>query len=997
MTRLEKPRGRLRNDRDRSAPSARPDSVSGGRALSRAIRRTLAGVSTSCLALPATIIAQDAPGDGNIAAQDKLTVTGSRIKRVDLEGPQPLTVLSREDIEASGEISVAEVLRGTSFNTFGSYRQRSGSSAQSQAVVNLRGLGGQRTLVLIDGRRMSSSPSFNGGQGVNLNVLPLAAVERIEILRDGASAIYGSDAIGGVVNIILRRDYTGLQLSYGVGRPTQSGGDEDSYSIVGGITGAKGNVTFGFENEQKGILFDADRSFSATGLSSFGYPGSYFGFLTTNDPRNPAMTINQDTDGDGQADALGPTFLFVGTFPDPRCPSELGTPGFPESVSIRGRCRYNYAAVSATEASINTKSLFIDANYDIDGRTTFFARGLFTQGESFGRYATAPFTAPFFPFITQDNPNNPTNPVTNPTNALEQPFAGQSAGADTDGDGTADTTVSGPFDLSLFYRNTPGGTRDKTVEDTLVDYLAGVQGTVDWLGGMDWEFGAQYSKQTSDSDGSGYGLAQKLQSAIDDGSFDVFAANTDTGNAVDGFDPNFIAIAESGTVTTTQDNSTRIASGDFSVNFDAFRLRNGFVPVAVGVEYRDEDFNQNYDEQATAGNVQGSAGNDDASGARVVKALFAETTIPLLQSLDVNLAVRAEDYNDFGTTINPKISAAFRPLDSLLLRGSYGTGFRAPSMTELYTSTSVSFNGAIDSFRCALSPDGDPATGRDPNDTTGAGLLPGNPCALTQYQNLRSGNKDLDAEESTQWNVGLVWNPLDDLSVSLDWYDIELKDEVSTNPPMQPYFDQELALRNAGVEPVPFSTQEFGGLSGQRVGQVVRDPTRNNRVVTLLRPNANLDKRETNGLDLEASFSFGLAFAGDFRTTVQWTWINEYQVDNGDGFGLRDPPFFDPDHRGTIGLNWARGDFGANLFWNYMAGSSIEDANGLVTGQLDSFKTWDASANYTTPWHGTLTVGARNLFDEDPPTSDGIGFPYYSNYLHDVYGRVPYIRYDQEL
>jgi iron complex outermembrane recepter protein len=309
-----------------------------------AVRYALtAGVAASFAGAPAVVLAQD-----DVAVQDKVTVTGSRIKRVDIEGPSPISVISREDIDNSGQISVQEVLRGTSFNSFGSFKQSSGSGAQSQNLVSLRGLGGQRTLVLIDGRRITGSTTFNGGAGVNLTTIPLAAVERIEILRDGASAIYGSDAIGGVINIIMRKDYEGMNLSWGIGRPTQTGGDEDSYSIVGGVSGAKGNITFGFDAQEKDIIFQGDRSFSATGLSAFGYPGSYFAYLTTNDPRNPTGS-----------------YLSIGTFPDPRCPSSLDGPDFPASTlstPTDTNCRYNYAGVAANEASNKTKSFFINTN-----------------------------------------------------------------------------------------------------------------------------------------------------------------------------------------------------------------------------------------------------------------------------------------------------------------------------------------------------------------------------------------------------------------------------------------------------------------------------------------------------------------------------------------------------------------------------------------------------------------------------------------------------------
>ncbi|MDH3589360.1 MAG: TonB-dependent receptor plug domain-containing protein, partial [Gammaproteobacteria bacterium] len=170
-----------------------------------------ASLAATATAVPAVFAADD------VAEQDTVTVTGSRIKRVDIETPLPVTTISRDDIDASGEISVAEVLRGSTFNSFGSFRQSSGSSAQSQSTVSLRGLGSQRTLVLLDGRRIAGSPTFGAGSAQNLNTIPLAAVERIEVLRDGASAVYGSDAIGGVVNVILRKDFEGVHLSAGVG------------------------------------------------------------------------------------------------------------------------------------------------------------------------------------------------------------------------------------------------------------------------------------------------------------------------------------------------------------------------------------------------------------------------------------------------------------------------------------------------------------------------------------------------------------------------------------------------------------------------------------------------------------------------------------------------------------------------------------------------------------------------------------------------------------
>ncbi|MCH7509541.1 MAG: TonB-dependent receptor plug domain-containing protein, partial [Proteobacteria bacterium] len=457
-----------------------------------AVRYALvAGVAASFASIPSVAFAQD---DEDVAEQGLIEVTGSRIKRVDVEGPSPVAIITRADIENSGDISVADVLRQSSYNQFGSFRQSSGNSAQSQATISLRGLGATRTLVLLDGRRIAGSPSFGSGSAQNLNTIPIAAVERIEILRDGASAIYGADAVGGVVNIIMRKDYEGMQISAEVGRPTQSGGDENAYSIVGGITSGKGNITFALDHSDSEIIFNGDRSFSAVGLSVFGFPGS---FIITNVP-NPTAGF--------------PGVGFLGTFADPRCPNSLNTdPNFPNSQinTGNGTCNYNYAATAANEASLTRDTMFINGNYQVSEDVNFFARGTFSRTESFGRYAPAPQVggSPFLPTMSALNPNNPTAPGAVSTAGLASNFPLPFAGAtdlsqfDTDGDGIPD--VTGPFDLSIFYRNVPGGFRDGNVTTILYDYLIGFEGSSDLFGGLDWDTGFQYSRQTNNDLSSG--------------------------------------------------------------------------------------------------------------------------------------------------------------------------------------------------------------------------------------------------------------------------------------------------------------------------------------------------------------------------------------------------------------------------------------------------------------------------------------------------------------
>jgi iron complex outermembrane receptor protein len=924
--------------------------------VAQAVRLALAAGMAGVVSI-SPAYAQDDRGD--VAVQEKVVVTGSRIKRADYEGPLPITVISREDIENSGEISVSEILRTQTFNTFGSSKQRSGESYGNVNTVSMRGLGPWYTLVLVNGRRMASAPTF-ATSVQNLSMIPLAAVERIEVLRDGASAIYGSDALAGVINIILRKDYSGINLSYAIGRPSQSGGDEDSYSITGGISGARGNVTFGMDAQKQDIVYSRDRDFtSEAGLSWWGFPSSYYAYLTTEDPRNPT----------GQ-------WLSVGTFPDPRCPAEIGSdPDFPWSVELSNNwggveCKYAWWGEAAQEAANDTKSFFVDSSYQITDRTDFFARGIFSYNEVSGRYAPSPVVSGLQ--ISQDAPQNPTNPD-NPTNYRGDAFGGQSVEVDTDGDGIPDTTVEGPFDLSVGYRNVPGGNRDHGWDDTLLDYVAGVRGTVDWLGGVDWELAAQWSEQTSNSRGQGEVLVPFLQSEVDDGTFDIFGVFGPYGD-------DEIASATRATATSSFDTRHRITGGDGQITFDAFQLDNGPVSVALGFEYRDEDYDVGYDEQTKAGAFGGgNLDTQDQSGARVVKSLFAETAIPVLSSLEVSLAGRYDDYNDFGTTVNPKVSLQFRPLDTLLLRASYGTGFKAPEMEILYQPPVNAWDWVIDSWRCSQTPEDVDGDGRA--DVPDDALSQSHPCVEQRYDSVWSGNRDLDPEESDNWTAGLVFSPTTDLSVALDYYNIEIHEMIWGEDP-QSKVDEEFALRQAGE-------------TGSTVGRVTRGTS--GKIQRLFYTSENIETVKTDGLDAEIRYAFAAGRVGDFTTTLRWTHVLSYEQDYArDEEGMQDwvGHVGHPQDRGQLTLNWNLRDYAATIVGNYISDQDGRRPWDEDDDHLASFTTWDVQASYSTPWNGQFTVGARNVFDRDPPqsnTSDG-----YDMTQHEIYGRVPYLRLEQD-
>ena len=909
-------------------------------ALTGGVAAALSGVSTVALAQ-----------DSDVLEQPRQTVTGSRILRSATETSSPVTTITRADIDAAGEVSIAEVLRKVTANSFGSFRESSGVSGATvgNSAINLRGLGSDHTLVLLDGRRFAptaASGFFSGsGAQANLNLLPFAAVERIEILRDGASAIYGADAVAGVVNIILRQDYEGVHAAVQFSRPTQNGGDEDLANLVGGVSSSRGNITFGIDYSRKSQILNGDRSFSAIGLSAFGFPGSFGMTAPDLSPGGPFQT------------------RALGTMADPRCPTTLGTSStFPNSTSGPSGgtlCQFNYASTSANEARLKRQSVFVNANFELGDNTTLFTRAISSQNEAFGRYAPTPQVGgvPLLPSMAASNPNNPT-----PGLQIMLP----DLGLDANGNVITLTTSSlytGPFDLSILYRNLPGGFRDTTVDDDMLDLLVGVEGSLDIFDGAEWEVALQSSRTKARDTSVGLASRSGLQEVIDDGTFDIFGVNGPTSTTV----------AQTFVVDGFADNEAKLLAGDASINFDAGELPSGPISWAWGIEYQDQEYASDFDAISNAGNIDGSSGGADVMGARTVFSAFGEALIPVLSNLEVDLALRYDSYNDFGDEVSPKFGVAYRPIESVLVRGTYGEGFRAPDMSQLWGPQSQSFNNAVDTLGCInigdSNGDGIPDSQQDPS------LFPmGHPCVSTQYNNLVGGNPNLDPETSESYTAGIVWSPTEDLTLGADYWNI-ITDQQIAPVPLQTILDRE-----AMGDPL------FSSL-------VARNPA--GAITNITRTNQNISGVETDGVDFEGSYNFGFDAAGDFRLGASWT-----HVLNWDFSTLPGDPFtrligqFEADDRAQVRLGWQRGDFTGQLNWNYI--STVTDALG---SNHSAWSTFDIQLAWSTPWQGKLSVGARNVTNEDPPVdlASAFGHPFYLNTYHDVYGRIPYVRYEQDL
>jgi iron complex outermembrane receptor protein len=898
-----------------------------------AVRYALtAGVAAS-LGAPA-VLAQQAQ-DEEARELDRVQVTGSRISRLDVEGPSPVTIISREDLDLSGDISVSDVLRNLSSNSFGSFRERSGvaGGGVSKAAVDLRGLGSGRTLVLINGRRMAANAGLGGGDIQNTNLIPFAAVERIEVLRDGASAIYGADAVGGVVNIILRDDYEGFEVTAGHSSPTQSGTpSEDTLSVTLGTAGERGNIVVTLDHQHRDMMFNRARDWAAVGLSAFGFPGSFDAF----DP---------DT-GD-----------YEFTSYDARCPEELGDSRFPNSRVDGSLCVFNYAATSANEASLTRDSLMVNANYQVSDNIDFFTRAIVSHTDSFGVYAATPVVGgvPAFPSMSADNPLNPT--------------------AD------ADRFPDGPYDLDVIYRNTPTGTRDTVVNDQLMDVAMGFSGFADLFGGTDWEVGVQHSRNREFDYSFNLSFRSKLQDEIDSGGIDIFQMGTWADN--DEYDAALDEAAQRIRHDGFTKNENVFRGIDANISFDIFQLRAGAVPLVLGFEHMDFKYDQQYDAASNQGDVDGSAGGDNVTAYRDNLALFFETEIPVTDMFSINVAGRHDDYSDFGTAFSPKISFQFRPMDSLLLRGTWGEGFKAPSMTQVYGGQSATNLNAIDSLLCDVQ-EGRITFGDAVNATP-----PWDPCVARQYFSLVGGNEFLEAEDSDSWTAGAVWSPSENFNLGISYYNINMENVVAA-PGQQFTFNEERDIYVAeGGGCWPLCLDEPGYLL-QRAAHGGAE--------LLRRQNRNLAERRTRGVDLDFNWRFlrGTAY-GDFGLSGDFTYVDKFETRASPGANwssILDTTGF-PDWRGQVALNWGMGEWSAYLRARYVGESGIITPTG-ADARLDDWLVFDVQASWEAPWNGRVTVGARNLTNEDPPISTThLPHPFYDNTLHDVYGRVPYVRYTQ--
>lgn len=856
--------------------------------ITNAVQKALFTGFIASSAFGTVALAQDSDDDA-VEEQGKITVTGSRIKRSDVEGALPITVITREQIELSGESNAADFIRNLTFNSSGSFRPQSGSSAQGVATVSLRGLGSSRTLVLIDNRRLPISPATGSGQ--NLSTIPMGAIERIEVLSDGASAVYGSDAIGGVINIITRTDYQGAEIMLGAAEPSipANGGEREEGSIVFGASSDRSSLLAGVSWNDREIVFARDFPWVNPGASVYG---------------NSFTTITDGFDNfdwTSYANGQGCDFPGTGFFTTPNSSSPNGT-----------RCAYDFTLVSADEASTENKSFYAKATHEINDNWELWANTTFSQSESFGRYAPVPDSSYFSTPLTANSPNNPTNP--------NSPAYDPSLGLD-------------PQPVNWWHRFDALGNRDGTVRAQQLDFLVGTTGQI---GRAEVEFGLRHTDNRSDDIGKNYLLRSAASALIEDGSYNLL----DPYNA----DPNVLNAMRITIFRETKYDQDELFG---SVAFDMFDLDGGPASVYIGAEYREEKYADQYDPQSEAGQVGGSAGNS-AAGNRDVTSLFFEALFPVLDNLELNLAGRYDDYSDFGDNFSPKLSVRWQPLDNLTVRGSYGQGFRAPTLDILTQKPSFSATSVRDPQSCINQ-------GQDPD------------CSL-QINDTIQANPGLQPEDSDQFSLGVAYEPVDWFNFTADYWNIEISNRI------RGFNAQFLINAENNGDPIP------PGLG------CLRAPT--GSITQCFTGFGNQGLVETSGLDLNARFTYEV-LGGNMTSNFQLSHLLDQSVDG--GRELVDTPGV-PENRAVLSNVYAYGDWSLAYNINYI-GSQEADATDTAA---PSWTTHDVQLNYFAAWDGQFTVGVRNAGEKFPPIGRGfIDSRDYDFNLYDGFGRVTYFRYTQ--
>ena len=816
---------------------------------------------------------------------EKIEVTGTNIKRVDSETASPVTIITREEIQRSGATTISEVIRQLPSNNAGSFSENSlNSFAAGAAAVSLRGLGAQATLILLNGRRLTPYPFANGAQVtfVDLNTIPMEVVDRIEVLKDGASAIYGSDAMAGVINVILRKDFKGADVGVNYGITSEH--DAESYRATGtlgfgDLARDRWNFFFNVEHRHQDSLKPTDRAWTTTGnlltfgnqtrRSANGYPGNY--------QARPGTSPG-----------------FTGTTPVPGCA--------PENI-ISNSCRLAEVSSWLTTVPENDRnSVFGRFTWEIAPNHTLFAEAGYMKNET---YITSTPSFPTSWLRATDLTLQSITPIILPVGHPNNPY---------------------PAPVNLLYSFADIGNRDQRLTSEYTRMLAGLKGTI---GAWDYDAAFGHNQNETTQERAGFIRASVFRQMLASGQY-YFGDRSRNSDAI-------YAALSPRVKRTGETQSTYV---DARASTELFQWRNGPVGFAAGVEHRKEELADNPDELVRSGDIVG-LGSTAASGDRDVTSVFGEFSIPLLRTLEAQLALRYDKYSDYGNSTTPKIGLKWTPTRTFAIRGTYAEGFRAPGLPEIQNSFAAGFfNGVEDPIRCPVT-------------QTNADCFFSIPAVI-------GANPSLVPEESKSFTVGFVWEPTPSTTLTVDYYDIRRKNEITT-------IDLTFLLANEALFP----------------GRVTRGPANPGEhlpgpITQVNLIYANLSETETAGIDVEFRQRFNIGQYGRLGAIFYGAYTDKYKfaVEPGAEMVNYNGTHNQPRFQGNLTLEWEQGPWFVFHRTNYTAHhkwagtpfqtcpATVNAVNGCDVG---SFTTMDAGVRYTGFRNLSLRAGVRNIQNKRPP------------------------------
>jgi iron complex outermembrane recepter protein len=878
---------------------------------------------------------------------DRVEVVGSRIKRSEVEGPSPVTVITSAQLEREGFVSVADTLQTITQNS-GSVQNElnsAGGFTPNASPVDLRGLGTGRTLLLINGRRAADYPFPYNGQSnfQNFGNIPTAAVERIEILAGGASAIYGSDAVAGVVNIVMKKNFNGDVFQVRAGTTTTGGGDFSDIQWIGGKAGDNWSLTYALQHFADEPIYAFQRDFMDSRLDN-PLPPAVVGIQPGAGIRINRTGLPAGTPNTFIAPPAGTCARFNGEYVDWTFRAVNATTNLP---FIQGNaCGYfNDVGYQSITNGNNDLSGYLYGTWQFDNGmeawaslTGFSSKSELTGGVEF-------INGPHTDGVGATTTIFATNPTINGNVQVQRIFTPQEYGG-----------VEGTL---------------QKFDEKSVDLAVGLRGTFadrfDWdvtLGRADY-----YADRTRPRlDGS----------AVTDYFFGPRLNTTGTPRHLINLDRLYQPLTpqeyRSLSTTLKYESHSWVNQGSFVLSGDLFELPAGPISFAGVLEATQQGYDLNSPPEILptnrlAYNLTGTNGGGD----RDRYAVGGELSIPIFESLKMNLAGRFDKYDDITNVDDAKTWAAgleWRPFDSLLVRGNYSTSFKAPDMHFVYNEGSGSFNNTLDTFRCL-------STGGTPNTANCAG-------AVYTYSIFATskGEPTLEEETGKSLTVGFVWDIIDSLSLSVDYYDIKLEGAIA-NLSSTFILDAEGGCRTGLTRTrQPYQFALNSGFCQEVISRVTRVPVPGeptDRVSEIRSGPVNQSFERVNGLDAALRYRLDTDRLGNYGFSMEWSHrlSNETQTFATDPLDRNfrdDPNNFDFRSRIRGSIGWEKGDWSANLFMNRFG--SVP--NWQETGRIAPYFLWNVNASKQITEKATVSLFVNNIFNKFSPRDEGFNtYPYF--------------------